>query len=153
MHQIYKNKGEEPFIYHLPQIIYSSLISTVINMIYRNLSLSEKEILSIKKSNLKSSIKKADEIRKILLIKFIIFFVFSFISAAFFLYYISCFCAVYTNTQVILIKDSLLSFGLSMLYPFGTNIIPGFFRFPALRAKNQDKRLLYSFSRILAYYV
>ena len=37
-----------------------------------------------------------------------------------------------------------------MLYPFGLNLFPGFFRIPALRSKNKDKTILYKFSLILA---
>ena len=51
---------------------------------------------------------------------------------------------------MILIKDTLISFGLSMLYPFGLNLIPGMFRIPALRAVKKDKKTLYKFSRIVA---
>ena len=51
---------------------------------------------------------------------------------------------------MILIKDTLVSFGLSMLYPFGLNLLPGFFRIPALRAKNNDKKLMYKISGLIA---
>ena len=68
----------------------------------------------------------------------------------FFWYFISCFCAVYNNTQIILFKDTLISFALSMLYPFGLNLLPGIFRIPALRSKKKDKKCLYSFSGLLA---
>ena len=82
--------------------------------------------------------------------KLIIFFVISFLLMLFFWYFISCFCAVYKNTQVILIKDTLISFLLSMLYPFGLNLLPGMFRIPALRAINKDKKYLYQCSKIVA---
>ena len=68
----------------------------------------------------------------------------------FFWYFISCFCAVYKNTQIILFKDTLISFGLSMLYPFGLNLLPGMFRIPALRAEKKDKMCLYNFSQYVA---
>ena len=48
LHQIYKDAGKFNFIYQIPQIIYSSLISNVINIIIKTLSLSEKNILEIK---------------------------------------------------------------------------------------------------------
>ena len=51
---------------------------------------------------------------------------------------------------MILIKDTLISFGLSMLYPFGLNLIPGMFRIPALRTTKKDKKTLYKFSLIVA---
>ena len=97
-----------------------------------------------------SSYKKSNEIRNYLKLKFIIFFIISFLLTFFFWYFILCFCAVYTNTQSILIKDSLISFGFSMLYPFGIYLLPSFFRIPALRDKNKDKLCLYKVSQILA---
>ena len=68
----------------------------------------------------------------------------------FFWHFISCFCAVYVNTQMILIKDTLISFCLSMVYPFGINLFPGMFRIPALRAKKRDKECIYKTSSIIA---
>ena len=68
----------------------------------------------------------------------------------FFWYFISCFCAVYKNTQMILIEDTLVSFALSMIYPFGLNLLPGMFRIPALRAVKKDKKCFYKISMILA---
>ena len=69
----------------------------------------------------------------------------------FFWYFISCFCAVYKNTQLILIKNTLISFGLSMIYPFGLNLLPGFFRIPALRAVKRNMKILYNISLIIAF--
>jgi hypothetical protein len=45
----------------------------------------------------------------------------------------------------------MISFGLSMIYPFGLNLLPGIFRIPALKAENKDKELLYKFSQIISY--
>ena len=94
--------------------------------------------------------KKAKKIENCLKIKFIIFFILSFVFMVFFWYFISCFCAVYVNTQIILIKDTIISFSLSMVYPFGLNLLPGFFRIPSLRAKNKNKECLYKTSTIIA---
>ena len=56
------------------------------------------------------------------------------------------FCAIYRNTQYHLLKDTLVSFGLSLLYPLGIYLIPGIFRIPALN--NRKKEYLYKFSKI-----
>ena len=45
MHKIYVDEGLFNFIYQLPQIIYSSLISSVLNTILKLLALSENYIL------------------------------------------------------------------------------------------------------------
>ena len=151
MHKIHKDNGAYDIIYQIPQVLYSSLISSVINMILKLLSLSEKNILIIKKEkDIKIALKKSKNIESCISIKFIIFFLLSNILLLFFWYFISCFCAVYTNTQIILIKDTFLSFGLSMIYPFGLNLFPGMLRIPALTAKNKDKKILYQISVIVA---
>ena len=59
------------------------------------------------------------------------------------------FGAVYKNTQYQLIKDTLISFGLSLVYPFGINLIPGIFRIPALSNIKKNKNSLYKFSKFL----
>ena len=152
MHKIYKNSGAYNVIYRIPQFIYSSAVSAVINVILKALSLSERNILKIKKEkDMTVTVIKSKNIEKCLKIKFAVFFIVSLLLMIFFWYYISCFCAVYNNTQIILIKDTAISFGLSMAYPIGLNFLPGFFRIPALRDKNKDKICLYSFSKLVAY--
>ena len=119
------------------------------SLIYAILKIGE-YLLWILKSEIYYSIskakKKARKIEKCLKIKLILFFVISSILMLFFWYFISCFCAVYTNTQIILIKDTGISFGTSMLYPFILSFIPGIFRIPALRAKNKNLKSLYKLS-------
>ena len=149
MHKVYEDNGSFNLMYQIPQILYSSVISTVINMILKQLSLSEKNILEVKEeNNILRAIEKSKKIDSCLKKKFILFFIISFILMSFFWYFISCFCAVYHNTQIILIKDTLISFITSMIYPFGINLLPGMFRIPALRAKN--KECLYKTSLIIA---
>ena len=82
-------------------------------------------------------------------IKFLLFFLLRIIILLFCLYYISCFCAVYVNTQIALISDTFISYGLSMIYPFGIYLLPGILRFPALKAKSKDKKCLYKISNII----
>ena len=49
MHQIYEDQGSFNIIYQIPQILYSSLICSVINILITYLSLSEKDIIFLKK--------------------------------------------------------------------------------------------------------
>ena len=150
MHKIYTDNGKFDIIYQIPQILYSSIVSAIINMILKQLSLSEKNILSLKQvKDIKRIIYYSKRIKKCLKIKFTIFFILGFIFLFFFWYFLSCFCAVYNNTQIILIKDTLISFGLSMLYPFGLNLLPGLFRIPALKARKKDKKVIYKIGGII----
>ena len=151
MHKIHKDNGKFNFLFQIPQILYSTIISAIINMILKQLSLSEKNILAIKQEKDFNKMKnQSKSIKRCILIKFILFFILNCLLLLFFWYFISCFCAVYKNTQIILINDTLISFGLSMLYPFGLNLLPGILRIPALRAQKKDKKCLYKISTIVA---
>ena len=152
MHQIYEDQGSFNFIYQIPQIIYSSISSMIINYIIKLLSLTNGNITDLKeakKKNEKNIEKKVEKLYKILKIKFALFFIFAFFLLGFFEYYITCFCGVYVNTQIHLIKDTLLSLLISLLYPFATFILLSLFRRIALQAKNKDRELLYKFSQLL----
>ena len=153
MHQIYKDNNEYNILIQLSIILYSSAISSVVNFIIKLLSLSEKDILSIKGENsFKIILENTKKIKKRLTIKFIIFYIIGFILLIFIWIFISCFCAVFINTAIVLVKDTLISFAISMVYPFGINLLPAIFRIPALRAKNHDKECLYVFSKYLIFF-
>ena len=144
MHKIYIDNGIYNILYKIPQILYSSIVSSFINILLKNLSLSEKQMLRIKhEQSLKITITKSKKIEKCIKIKFIIFFIISLLLIVFFWYFISCFCAVYNNSQIILFKDTLISFGLSMTYPLAINLLPGMFRIPALRSKKKKLKSAY----------
>ena len=89
---------------------------------------------------------------KRLKIKFSIFFIISFILLVCFGYYISCFCSIYENTQIHLIKDSLMSSLISLINPICINLVPGIFRIGALRCKKGNKICLYKLSQLLAFF-
>ena len=151
MNKINEDHGKYDLLYEIPKMLYSTLITAVINIILKWFSLSEKTILIIKnEKNYNEAKKSSKSIKKCLKIKLTIFFILSLLLMLFFWYFISCFCAVYKNTQRILIIDTLISFAFTMIYPFGLNLLAGFFRIPALRAENKDKKCLYIFSRYIA---
>ena len=138
MHKIMIDNGNYNFIFQIPQILYSTTISAISIMILKRLSLSELHILSLKyEKNIKIAHFKSKQILTCLKIKFIIFFILSFLFMFFFWYFISGFCAVYKNTQLTLIENTLISFLISMIYPFGLNLFPGFFRIPLLKKKKK----------------
>ena len=148
MHKIYEDEGSFNFIYQIPQIFYSTIISTFINIIVKTLSLSEKKIIELK-NEINNKKEKASKLIKCLIIKYILFFNFDFLFLIIFWYYLSCFCAVYKNTQIYLIKDTMISFALSLIYPLGINLIPGIFRIPSLNSINKDKKCIYLISKII----
>ena len=150
MHNIYVNSGSFDLEYQIPKIVYSSLISFILELLIKLLALSNEQILDFKNNEEKKDIEeRKKKLKTKLKIKFLLFFSFSFILLLFFCYYISMFGAVYKNTQYHLLKDTLISFGLSMLYPFVIYLLPGLFRIPALADPNKNKEYLYKFSKIL----
>ena len=146
MHKIYVDKGNFNFIYQIPQILYSSLISSAINSIVSYLSLSEKRIIEFKKDRIMTE-KKIRNLINCLKVRFVLFFIVEFSLLFLFWYYLSCFRTVYKNTQIHLIKDTLISFGLSLVYPLLLYLIPGLFRIPSLRARRANRTCLYKISK------
>ena len=149
MHKIYTDNGSYNFIYQLPQILYSSVISGVIKAFIKFLALSEKNIIKfkneIKKENIDS---KFGEIKTILKIKFSSFFILSFTLLFLFSFYIICFCVIYIHTQYHLIKDTIASFATSLITPFIMLLMPGIFRISALQQGNKNYQ--YKFSQFLS---
>jgi len=149
MHKIYEDKGSFNFIFQIPNILYSTIISSCINILVNMLSLTERNIILLKNDCNKNVLNKRLIIIKCIKIKFILYFSFVFLFLVLFWYYTSCFCAVYKNTQIHLIKDTIISFILSLLYPLGFSLLPGIFRIPALKTPKRNKELLYKISKIV----
>ena len=154
IHQIYKDEGDFNFIYQLPQIAYSTLISYFIDNLTSYLALSEDNIIELKKDkSLENLSEKKRQINNTLIIKFISFFIVNIFFILLFWYYLSCFCAVYVNSQYHLIKDTLISFGINYIMPIGTNILTALLRNYSLKGYNKNKRLLFRLSKLLQQYL
>ena len=150
MHQIYTKKGAYDIEYEIPKIIYSSLISIFLNLPLKILALSNDNIIEFKSMQSKENVKlKYNQLNNKLNMKFISYFIISYILLVFFWYYLSMFCAIYKSTQIHLIKDTLISFSLSLIYPFGIYLLPGIFRMASLSNPKNKRELLYKFSLIL----
>jgi hypothetical protein len=75
MHRIYADNGSYNILYQLPQIIYSTVISTIINTLIKWLSLTQKNILKLKNEEINDNIEATSvSIIKCIKIKFIFFF-------------------------------------------------------------------------------
>ena len=148
MHKIYEDKGIFNFIYSLPKIIYSTIISFIISAIMKKLALSEDIILEINKEKKMNEIKqKAQKIGRIIIIKSFCFFVISFVLLGLFWFYIGCFCVVYPNTQIYLIKNTIISFSFSLVIPFIIYIFACIIRIKSLKKPGE---FLYKLSKLLA---
>ena len=139
IHQIYIDRGAYNLGYFMPKIIYSFIISYIISILIKYFCLSEKILLELKNEENNDDLNdKGDKVKRCLIIKYIIFFVFSFIFLILFWYYLSAFCAVFKNSQVYLIKNTFISFTIALIYPFLFILLPGFLRFCSLKKKGNE---------------
>ena len=89
MHKIYQSKGEFDLEYQLPIIVYSTLISMILNSPLNFLSLSNDAIINFKQNKSTINIKKkAKKLETKLKIKFVFYFIIGFIFLCCFWYYI-----------------------------------------------------------------
>jgi len=138
MHQIYLDKGTFNLKYIFPKIIYTLLISFLIYICIRKIALTQKEIIDIKHEKNRNNLNaKALIAIKFIIIKIIAFFICSIILLLIFWYYISCFCIVYKNTQIYLIKNVLITYALLFMYPFILCLVPAVFRIPSLKKSGE----------------
>ena len=149
MHNVYENKGLFDLSYQIPIIIYSSFISMFLGSLIQMLGLTSDAIADFKRSEELNNINERGKIFiKNLEIKFIFYFIFTYILLIFFWYYISMFSAVYRHTQFLLLEDTLIGFSLSLVTPFFLYLLPGLFRITALADPKKNRRWLYNFSKI-----
>ena len=150
MHKIYESKGDFDLNEQLPIIFYSTIISMILNYPLNFLALTNDTFINIKQNKSKINIlKKSKKLIKTITIKFVLYFIVSFLFLLFFWFYISMFGVIYKNTQKHLLKDTLLSFELSLIIPFIIYLFPGIFRIPALSNSNKKRVCLYNFSKFL----
>ena len=147
IHKIYEKGGKYDILFFLPKISIAFAICYFLTVIIKLIFLSERNILQVK---LQTSYSKANLIvpivKRNITIKYVIFFILGLIILIFFWTLLSSFGAVYQNTQLIIFENTLISFGISFIYPFFFNIFPCFFRMCALNSKSE---CLYNFSKVL----
>ena len=151
MHKIYLDYGKYNFIQQIPQILYSTVVSQIIQVFLCFLSLTDKHYYQVKNLDNKNR-KLILAIFRCIKLKIIFFYIFTFIMFIFYWYTISCFCAVYQNTQIIFIKDSLSSFGLGLIYPFALYLFPAVLRTISLKFCLGKLSIIYKLSDIIPFF-
>jgi hypothetical protein len=150
IHEIYEDGGKYNILYFLPIICISFAISHILTIIIKFLFLSERNLYEIKKQITYSmACNLQEKVERNLIIKYIIFFIMGIIFLSIFWLFLSSFGAVFQNTQVILVKNTLISFGISFVYPLFINIIPGIFRICSLADKKNNSICIYKISKFL----
>ena len=151
MHKIYLDYGKNNFIQQIPQFIYTTIVSQLLQIFICYLSLTDKYIYQIKGLEKKKK-KKIFKILKCIKLKLIGFFTFTILLFAFYWYLISTFCAVYINTQIVFIKNSIFSFIIGLLYPFVLYLFPTILRKIALNDKKKRLEFIYKLSDVIPFF-
>ena len=99
--------------------VYSSILSNALLIILKFICLSHNSIRSLKKiKDINLAQKKSESVLRCITARIIIYYILSFIFLIIFGYYILCFCSVFENTQIELVKSTFTSWLISLLYPF-----------------------------------
>ena len=149
IHQIYKDEGVYNFAYFLPKILGSFVFSHILYTLIKYLFLSERNIVEIKK--VAKNKDKVSKIKDRISFKYIVYFIVTLLLLVFFWYYLSSFCAVFKNSQIYLIKNTLISLCLALIYPFIINILPCVFRIISLWKNTKRRDWLYTLSKVFQY--
>ena len=152
MHKLFLSYGKYDFIQQIPQITYSTIISQIIEVFLCFLSLTDKYIYQIKSNLMDGNTKNIKDIIKCMCIKLIIFFVFVLIFFVIYCYIISVFCGVYRNTQKLFIKDSIISFSISLIYPFILYFFSACLRICSLRSSKKRSKCVYNLSYAIPFF-
>ena len=149
MHDVYTSGGEHDFIGQLAQMIYSTIVSQILQTFLNYLTMTDITYFEIKgllKEN-NADKKQISKLIECIKIKIIAFYASSFLLFLFYWYLISAFCAVYENTQLIFLMDSITSFIMGLIYPFGIYLVPTGLRILSLKlGKKKNLKILYSLS-------
>ena len=149
MHNIYVSGGKYDYIGQLAQMIYSTIVSQVLQIIINYLTMTDIQYYKIKEYMKEKNINRKHFKYLVNCIKYkiIIFYCLTFSLFLFFWYLISAFCAVYENTQSIFIADSISSFIMGLIYPFVLYLVPAGLRIISLKAKEKKNlKFLYIIS-------
>jgi hypothetical protein len=152
MHKLFLNYGKYDFFQQIPQIVYSTIISQLIEVFLCFLSLTDKHIYQIK-SNLKATQKnKIVKIINCIYVKLICFYIFTFVFFAMYWYIISVFCGVYRNTQIHFIKDSIISFSICLVYPLFLYFVSASLRFCSLKFNKKRLNCIFTLSSMIPFF-
>ena len=114
-----KRTGDTSFAQKIPQFVFSLLVSHVMEVILCYLSMTDVHYYQIKAlPKLDKNNDKIIDIISCMQRKLTAFFIFTFLVFLFHWYFISAFCAVYQNTQIIFLRDSGISILTSLIDPF-----------------------------------
>ena len=141
---LYIYKGNADAVFHIQNIVLSTLCSFIVYTIVKNVCIYERDLNQIKSEKNKAK-------RKALVVqikrKDNILYTVSSVIIIFCWYYVSAFCAVFKNSQKNYLINFLICFFVCNLWPFFSSIIPTIMIRKAVDKKNN---CLYKVSQIIS---
>ena len=150
MHKLFLSYGKYDFIQKIPQIVYTIIVSQILEIFLCYLTMTDKYIYHLK--NKRITKKEIIIIFKYINIKLIIFFVFNLIMFSFYWYSVASFCAVYRNSQTIFLKDTFTSFSIGIAFSLIIYLIPSALRKLAINKKKMRLKFVYKLSEIIPFF-
>ena len=131
LHKLYMSNGKTEIFDDIPKIVYTVLISSTIKNILLLICFPENDIIDIRRFGSKVIFQQNQGVQKSLtsvIIRCYLYFLISEITLIVFWTYIACFFLIFPNTQIYVLKKTLVSIGISLVAPFILYIIPSFIR-------------------------
>ena len=153
LHNLLISNGKIGIFANFDKIFLSILISTIIKNVFLLVSFPESDILEIKNiktDDISKRNQEIQEVKSIVMIRCFIFFFLNIIILSFIWIYIVCFFMIFQNTQIYVIKNTLICFGISMFIPFMSYFIPAYIKRIAIKGyASKGRYCLYILSTIL----
>ena len=134
---------------NIANTVYSSLLSTTLLIILKFICLTHNSVRVLRKyRDVEFAKKKSICVLRCIKIRLVIYYLLSFAFLAIFGYYILCFCAIFENTQIELVKSTFTSWLISLLYPLAICFITSIFRSLSFKCNN---RILYLIKTLMQF--
>ena len=128
----------------------SSIFSSIIFIFLKLLCLTHNSIRQVKKNkSIEGTKKQSVRILRCATFRIFLYYLFSFIFLIIFGFYVSCFCAIFENTQLLLIETMIISWFLSLVYPFIICFLTTIFRRGSLTCGKNGISCCYRINKIL----
>ena len=134
---------------NIANTVYSSLLSMTLLIMLKFICLTHNSVRVLRKfKDIEYARKKSICVLRCIKIRVVIYYILSFAFLAIFGYYILCFCAIFENTQIQLVKSTLTSWLISLIYPLIICFITSIFRALAFKCNN---RILYLIKTLMQF--
>ena len=143
LYQLFISQGYIGILYDPIKIILTTLVSLAIKNILFYIVFTEENIVSLRNLNFIPNRARIKTVMTIITLKFHLFFVLGIFSLIFFWVYIASFFTIFKKTQIFVIRNSLISFGISMVIPIILGVIPSSLRQAALANREKKNKLCF----------